>query len=223
VGRQKVRRVDSSQELEAFYSSFSHLDRLVSVLVWVVGGDTSLQIVGSFCSTDNVVRASFTARKRLQSPRLAGTGVAVEAVPIPELEEPSRRLLRRLQFRGISEIEFKRDERDGGLYLIEINPRHWDQHGLGTAVGVNLSEALYRDATGQPARAMRQSNERKTWIGDIEFFRHVREALKGRAPARDISLFFESNKVPSVFDWSDLRPFLALLRQLTFKRWGGRA
>jgi hypothetical protein len=70
---------------------------------------------------------------------------------------------------------------------------------------------------------MRQANERKTWIGDIEFFRYVREVLKGRAPARDISLFLESNKVPSVFDWSDLRPFLALLRQLTFKRWGGRA
>jgi len=211
VGRQKVRRVDSFEELEEFYASFSHLDPLVSVQEWVEGGETSLQIFGSYCSADHEVRAFFTARKRLQSPRLAGTGVAVEAVPIPDLEESSRRLLRRLQFQGISEIEFKRDERDGRLYLIEINPRHWDQHGLGTAVGVNLSEALYRDATGQPARAMRQSFERKTWIGDIEIFRYVVDVLRGRAPPRYLSLLFEANKVPSIFEVSDLRPFLAVL------------
>jgi len=223
VGRQKVRRVDSLQELEAFYASFSHLDPLVSVQEWVEGGETNLAIFGSYCSADHEVRAFFTARKRLQSPRLAGTGVAVEAVPIPELEQPSRRLLRRLQFRGISEIEFKRDERDGRLYLIEINPRHWDQHGLGTAVGVNLSEALYCDATGQPSPTMRQSSVPKTWIGDVEILRYVGDVLKGRVPARDLLVLFEANKVPSIFDWSDLRPFLAVLRLLTFKRLGNWA
>jgi predicted ATP-grasp superfamily ATP-dependent carboligase len=222
VGRQKVRRVESFEELEEFYASFSHLDPLVSVQEWVEGGETNLQIFGSYCSADHEVRAFFMARKRLQSPRLAGTGIAVEAVPIPDLEEPSRRLLRRLQFRGISEIEFKRDERDGRLYLIEINPRHWDQHGLGTSVGVNLSEALYRDATEQPARAMRQSSARKTWIGDIELFRYVVDVIRGRAPARDVSQLFEANMVPSIFEWSDLRPFLAVLGLLTTKRWGNR-
>lgn len=211
VGRQKVHRVESFEELEEFYASFSHLDPLVSVQEWVEGGETNLQIFGSYCSADHEVRAFFTARKRLQSPRLAGTGIAVEAVPIPDLEEPSRRLLRRLQFQGISEVEFKRDERDGRLYLIEINPRHWDQHGLGTAVGVNLSETLYRDATDQPARAMRQASARKTWIGDIELFRYVVAVIRGRAPARDVSLLFEANMVPSIFDRSDLRPFLAAL------------
>jgi predicted ATP-grasp superfamily ATP-dependent carboligase len=94
---------------------------------------------------DHKVLASFTARKRLQYPPLAGTGVVVEALPIGEIVAPSKSLLAALQFHGISEIEYKRDTRDGTLNLIEINPRHWDQHGLGTAVGVNLSEAACRD------------------------------------------------------------------------------
>jgi predicted ATP-grasp superfamily ATP-dependent carboligase len=142
---------------------------------------------------------------------LAGTGVAVEATLLPHLEEPSRALLRKLEYYGISEIEFKRDQRDGRLYLIEINPRHWDQHGLGTAVGVNLSEALYRDATGQPGRELHQSSMRKVWIGDAELTRHIARVLQGKAPAKDLSILFESNKMPSVFSWSDLGPFLRML------------
>ena len=220
VGRLKVRRVESFRELEELYESFSRLDPLISVQEFVEGGETNLLIFGSYCSADHEVSAFFTARKRLQSPRLAGTGVAVEAVRLPELEVPSRRLLGRLKFRGISEIEFKRDERDGRLYLIEINPRHWDQHGLGTAVGVNLSEALYRDATGQCPRMMRQSSIRKVWIGEGELMRHVVRVLRGRAPVRDLSILFEANILPSIFDWSDLRPFLALLG-LPAKKWRG--
>jgi len=223
VGRLKVRRVESYRELEELYESFSRLDPLISVQEFVEGGETNLLIFGSYCSADHEVSAFFTARKRLQSPRLAGTGVAVEAVQLPELEVPSRRLLSRLKFRGISEIEFKRDERDGRLYLIEINPRHWDQHGLGTAVGVNLSEALYRDATGQRPRTMHQSSIRKVWIGDGELMWHVIRVLQGRAPVRDLSVLLEANKLPSIFNWSDLRPFLALLGFPAVKRRGGRA
>lgn len=211
VGREKVFRVDSFRELESRYRSFSKLDPLVSVQEWVNGEDHNLEVFGSYCSRENEVLASFTARKLLQWPRLAGTGVAVEAVPLPDLEAPARALLHRLKFYGISEIEFKRDERDGRLYLIEINPRHWDQHGLGTGVGVNLSEALYRDVTAQPARGMKQSSERKIWMGDGELARYVLRVVQRKAPVKDLSILFKANKFGSVFDWKDLRPFLSLI------------
>ena len=211
VGSQKVRLVSSFAELKSFYQSFSHIDPLVSVQEWVPGDDKNLLVFGSYCAANHEVTASFTARKLLQSPRLAGTGVAVQALQLPDLEEPARELLRRLQFHGISEIEFKRDERDGRIYLIEINPRHWDQHGLGTAVGVNLSEALYRDATGQPARHMWQSGSPRVWIGDLEVIKHFAWVLRGYAPVKDLAVFFVPNKMPSVFSLDDLRPFCSLL------------
>lgn len=211
VGRQKVALVESYATLENFYRSFAHLDPLASVQEWIPGEDHNLLIFGSYCSNAHEAIGWFTARKLLQSPRHAGTGVAVEALQLPELEQPSKALLKRLKFRGISEIEFKRDERDGRLFLIEINPRHWDQHGLGTAVGVNLSEALYRDVTGQPARVMNQTSSRKIWVGDIELMSHVARVLLGRAPVRDLSVLLKPNKVPSVFSWTDPRPFLSLV------------
>lgn len=211
VGRQKALKLESYPALEAFYGKFSHLDPLVTVQEWIEGDEQHLQIFGSVCNKEHEVTAWFTARKRLQYPPLAGTGIVVEALPLPELERPSRELLRALAFRGISEIEYKRDARDGSLYLIEINPRHWDQHGLGAATGVNLSEALYRQATGQLPRAMRQADDPVLWIAEAEYARHLARCTLGRAPWRDVTLGFGKKRIWSVFDPADLNPLLMRL------------
>jgi predicted ATP-grasp superfamily ATP-dependent carboligase len=211
VGRQKALKVGSFEDLERFYRRFSDRDPVVSVQEWIEGGEEDLLIFGSVCSDRHEVLASFTARKRLQYPPLAGTGIVVEALPLPQLEKPSHDLLAAVKFRGISEIEYKRDRRTGKLYLIEINPRHWDQHGLGTQVGVNLSEALYRDATLQAPRAMQQGAERCLWIAEAEYARHLLRCLAGRAPLRDATLAFGARRTWTVFDRRDMRPFLSLL------------
>lgn len=209
VGRQKALKLESYSALQDFYRRFSDLDPVVSVQEWIEGGEPSLQIFGSVCDEKHEVAAWFTARKRLQYPPLAGTGIVVEALLLPELEEPSRALLRTLRFRGISEIEYKRDTRDGRLYLIEINPRHWDQHGLGAAAGVNLSEALYRDVTGQLQRPMQQRNDSVLWIAEAEYARHLARCVLGRAPWRDALLGLRGRRTWSLYDGSDIQPLLA--------------
>jgi len=209
VGRQKALKLESYSALESFYRGFSHLDPVVAVQEWIEGDEKDLQIFGSVCNARHEVAAWFTARKRLQYPPLAGTGIVVEALPLPELEEPSRSLLRTLGFRGISEIEYKRDARDGRLYLIEINPRHWDQHGLGAAAGVNLSEALYRDVTAQRKRLMQQRPDSVLWIAEVEYARHLARCALGRAPWRDALLGMSGKRTWSLYDASDLQPVLA--------------
>ena len=193
------------------YADFSALDPVVHVQEFIPGGERQLQIFGSYCGPDHEVVAYFTARKRLQYPALAGTGIVVEAIRLPELVEPSRRLLRALDFDGISEIEFKRDERDGRLYLIEVNPRHWDQHGLGNAVGVNLSEALYRDATHQPQRKMLQTDESVIWVAESEYLRHLVPCALGRAGWDNAGAAWGARRTWAVLDSKDPKPFLSLM------------
>lgn len=211
VGRQKAKYVSSFDELVAFYAGFSALDPVIQVQEWIPGSERQLQIFGSYCASNHDVAAYFTARKRLQFPALAGTGIVVEAIRLPELVEPSRRLLRALNFRGISEIEFKRDERDGRLYLIEVNPRHWDQHGLGNAVGVNLSEALYRDATHQPQREMLQTDESVIWVAEAEYLRYLLRCALGRTDWENAAAAWGARRTWAVLDSKDPKPFLALM------------
>lgn len=210
AGRQKAVKIATFAELQKFYAGITAMDPVATVQEWIPGTEKSLQIFGSYCGADHEVKAYFTARKRLQYPELIGTGIAVEALPLPELEQPSRRLLRELRFHGIAEIEYKVDDRDGRLNLIEVNPRHWDQHRLGTIVSVNLSEALYREMTGQPHRTMKQSERHGFWIAEAEFARHLARCLLGKASWRSARVGFGGLHTWSVFDVDDPKPFLSL-------------
>lgn len=211
VGRQKARRVDSFEELHDFYRAFSHLDPAITVQEWVQGDEENLLILGAYCNERSEIVCSFTARKRLQYPPLAGTGIVVEALPLPELLAPSVALLSALAFRGICEVEYKRDARDGQLYLIEVNPRHWDQHGLGTAVGVNLSEAMYRDLTGQPVRLMAQGQQTVLWIAEQEFAHRLLRSLRLHESWMDTRVVLGRARVWATYDSRDKGPFLSLL------------
>lgn len=211
VGRNKAVKFDSFADLARFHKGIATHDPRMTVQEWIPGGERSLLIFGSYCEAGGELTGFFTARKRLQTPALLGTGIVVEALRLPEIEAPSRALLKALEFRGVSEIEFKQDERTGELYLIEINPRHWDQHRLGAVVGVNLSEAAYRDATGQPPRPMRQREEPALWIAEQGFARHAARAVLGRAPLADIWEAWGARRTWGVLDLHDVRPFLAML------------
>ncbi|MFU8858770.1 MAG: hypothetical protein ACNA8S_17430, partial [Deferrisomatales bacterium] len=211
VGRSKASRFETFDELARFHKGVAPIDPHMTVQEWIPGGERSLLIFGSHCAAGGEPTAFFTARKRLQYPALLGTGIVVEALPLPELEAPSRALLKALDFHGISEIELKRHEGTGELHLIEVNPRHWDQHRLGTAVGVNLSEAAYRDATGQPPRPMPQQGKRALWVAEHGFARHAARALLGREPLGDLREVFGAKRTWGVLDPRDIRPFLAML------------
>lgn len=211
VGRQKAVKVETFDEFRALYDRVGPLEPQMLVQEWVPGGEEQLQIFGSYCARGGGVRAFFTARKRLQYPALLGTGIVVEALPVDGIEAPSRALLDAIGFHGISEIEYKRDPRDGTLYLIEINPRHWDQHQIGATVGVNLSAAAYADAIGRPIPEMRQREKPAVWVAEREFAEHVARALLGRAPLSDLGKIFLRRRTWSVFDSGDLGPFLAML------------
>ncbi len=142
----------------------------------IPGGDDTLWTVGSYASSDGSVPGIFCGRKLLQAP----TGVGTCRVGIAEWDDEAvdgaRRLLHELGFHGISQIEYKRDPRDGSLRLMEVNARLWQWHSLAAACGVDLVQMAYRDAVGEPvvARTTRAAGRRR-WVALV---RHVRESRR---------------------------------------------
>jgi predicted ATP-grasp superfamily ATP-dependent carboligase len=67
---------------------------------------------------------------------------------VPEIVDAALSLLREFGYFGLSQVEFKRDARDGRFRLMEINPRLWQWHGLAGACGVDLPRIAYSDLTG---------------------------------------------------------------------------
>ena len=96
-------------------------------------------------------------------PPLIGTCRVGEAVWVQDVVDAGLRLLRALGFHGISQVEFKRDPRDGRYKLMEVNPRLWQWHGLAAACGVDLPLIAYRDLTGEQVEPVSMNGARRTW------------------------------------------------------------
>ena len=154
--------IDSPGDLSRIYPSVADLGTLM-LQERVPGGDDELFSVGSYLDASSRPLAVFTGHKIRQHPAGAGSARFCVSRWDTELAEAGLRLLVELGYHGVSQVEFKRDARDGRYCLMEVNARHWMWHALSTACGVNLSLAAYRDAVGKPFLAPRQTDGLK-WI-----------------------------------------------------------
>jgi D-aspartate ligase len=101
------------------------------------GGETQFSFV-ALCDEGRPV-AYGTARRARQYPVDFGHGSTfVEMVDQPSVEEPSRRLLDKLGYTGLVELEFKRHPVGGQFKLLDVNPRAWAWHSLGRRAGVDF-------------------------------------------------------------------------------------
>ncbi len=160
--RRHVLEIGSRDELLRVYDKVRDCGTLMLQDI-VPGGDEELYTLGSYLDAQSRPLAQFTGHKLRQHPPQFGHVSMAVSVWVPELAEAGLRLLHELGYHGVSQVEFKRDPRDGAYRLMEINARHWMWHSLATACGVNLSLAAYRDAIGEPYMAPRQTDGAK-WV-----------------------------------------------------------
>jgi len=92
----------------------------------------------------------YTKRMIRRFPLTLGRGVYHVTDHVPGVQELSMKLLREVGLLGIANVEFKLDERDGQLKLIECNARFTGADCLLTASGLNLSLFVYNRLTGYP-------------------------------------------------------------------------
>jgi len=160
--RRHVLEIASRDELLRVYDKVRDCGTLMLQDI-VPGGDEELYSLGSYLDAQSRPLAQFTGHKlRQHPPRFGHVSMAV-SLWVPELAEAGLRLLHELGYHGVSQVEFKRDPRDGRYRLMEVNARHWMWHSLATACGVNLSLAAYRDAVGDHYVARRQTDGLK-WV-----------------------------------------------------------
>jgi D-aspartate ligase len=196
--REKSFRCENRPELaEAFERALPygpHVQELIP------GGDDQLYTFGSYVAQDGTLLGSFSGRKLRQTPPGTGTCRVAEAIWVDEVVEQGLAFVRGLGFHGISQVEFKRDPRDGRYKLMEINPRLWQWHGLATACGVDLPVIAYLDAIGQRPNPVRMTREGRRWA--IGF-------IPGTRPAVQLRPFVEALYAPD-----DRRPAFVYARRL---------
>ena len=88
-------------------------------------------------------RAALAQRRVITYPPSGGVGIVNETVEDPELIELALRLMKRMNWHGVAQVEFKKDD-NGVPRLMEINPKFWGTLELSIAAGMNFPYMLYR-------------------------------------------------------------------------------
>ena len=129
---------------------------------------------------------------------------------IPELAGHGQRFFRHLGFRGLGNIEFKLDVRDGILKMIECNARFTASDYLIACSGLELGLVVYRDLTGQPQALPASYRQGMTLWSPVEDFHAFRERRRnGELTFGRWLLSVLRPQVFQYFSWRDPMPGVA--------------
>ena len=104
----------------------------------------------------------FTGVKVRSWPRHVGATSCAYAVPNPMLADMAGRFCKEIGFKGIADLDFRLDRRDGKYKLLDFNPRLGNQFRLfQTAAGIDVVRALHLDMTGRIVPVSEQVSGRK--------------------------------------------------------------
>ncbi len=209
VGGQKAIPILDRDGLDAEYAKVAEVTTEVLVQELIPGESQQLASACTWIGPDSKPLAWFTAGIVLKYPDHLGTGCLVENRRIPEIEEPSFRLLHALGYHGMADVEYKQDPRDGQWKLIEINTRHWDWHQLGNASGVNVTRTAYTDLTGVPLPPVKPLGAGARWINEETFsFASARSIYWREKGIRDVLHEVSGPRMYGIFDPKDPLPFV---------------
>ncbi len=116
---------------------------------WIPGNMSRTFLIDGFVDRSGRLHAMVAGRRvRMDPPRLANTCSDV-TIPLEDVSDclPTlRTILAATDYRGIFNIEFKLDERDGEFKVIELNPRPFWLIGHIARAGLDLPWLSYLDA-----------------------------------------------------------------------------
>jgi predicted ATP-grasp superfamily ATP-dependent carboligase len=140
----------------------------------------------------------------------------VETIDSPEIEELSERFLKKIDYYGLVEVEFKKDPRDGQLKLLDVNARTWGFHALGAPAGVDFPYLQYADAVGETVAPSRG----KPGMGWLRLVTDIPTAsadlFSGHISWKEYWQSLRNTQIESVFSPDDLKPTLAELALLPY-------
>jgi predicted ATP-grasp superfamily ATP-dependent carboligase len=188
---------------------------------FLTGAEGRIYEVSGFVDPSGEAFVARAAMKLVQRPRRMGIGLCFEEAPLDEaLVDGIARLCREVGFYGVFNVEFLVTE--AGLFLIDFNPRMYNQMAFDVARGLPLPWLAYLGATGRQEALLAAAAEARAWQGPPRVFCNWfstmlllnAQVLAGAIPAADRErwrrwyLDHRDQAVDPVADRADWRPMV---------------
>jgi predicted ATP-grasp superfamily ATP-dependent carboligase len=207
VGHHKVIKANSAQELEEHYATLAEGEPRLMIQELVCGEDSRMHEFSAYCNERSEVVGAFVGRKLRLHPPEFGSASLVVSVWEPALVERVAQFLQNIGYRGLCNIEFKKDARDNEFKFIELNARYglWDC--LGIKCGMDLPWIAYCDMTGQPLPPQRDYRIGVKWLYlEKDIYAFLRCRRSGELTVSQWLASLRGEKQHALFAWDDPAP-----------------
>lgn len=186
----------------------------------IPGPDDRLCSYYTYLDEDGKNLINFTKRVIRRYPVNMGGSTYHITDKVPGVQELALALFRQVGLRGVANVEFKLDERDGQLKLIECNARFTAADCLLVASGVNLPLFVYNRLIGRtPSAPSEYRNGVRLWkpVGDFLAYRQL--SRMGLLTFKAWGSSVLHRQIFPVFRWNDPLPAIISGTRLVRHAW----
>ncbi len=196
----------------------------------IPGFDDHMMTYDSYIDKTGETTHYMTAQKQRQWPINFGASVFTKQKCIEELVEIGKPFMESIGYRGFSEIEFKKHQETGEVYVIEINVRITNFNSLINKVGINVPYITYCDLTGVkfPEKKYIKNDTGYSFIYGFEDILSILKYSKAGQKSiwQSLKISFSSRWAMAIFQINDLKPWLyfnyTLFEKVVKKIFGGK-
>ena len=176
---------------------------------YIPGGDDTVWMLNGYFDEHSDCLFSLTGKKIHQTPVYTGMTALGVCLPNPAIESATETLVRAVGYKGILDIGYRYDARDGLYKLLDVNPRLGATFRLFVGHnGMDVARAEYLHFTGQPVPVSNLCPGRKWVLEDADLASCVRYYRDGALNLRDWLGSYRGISECAWYAADDLVPFL---------------
>jgi predicted ATP-grasp superfamily ATP-dependent carboligase len=204
--------VRNKQELLDNYGAMAAAgDPNIMLQEYIPGGEDCNWMFNGYFDEHSECLFGLTGKKIRQNRPYAGItslGVCLDNVAV---HRSTTTFMKQIGYRGILDIGFRYDARDGLYKVFDINPRIGCTFRLFvSSTGMDVTRALYLNLTGQPIRAGAPLPGRKWVVEDLDLASAFRYWSDGNLGINQWIRSFRGVQEFGIFARDDLRPVLSM-------------
>jgi len=214
---------DAEELLRAYRQMESATGPNVMLQQYIPGSSQSVWMFNGYFDADSQCLFGATGVKlRQRGPHTGPTTLGL-CTPNPAVEEYTMRLMRAVGYRGILDLGFRHDVRDGAYKLLDVNPRLGGSFRLFAGHdGMDVLRALYLDLTGQPVPRSAPRHGRRWMVEPYDLVAAAQLHAERQLTVRRWLGSYRGVQETAWFDYRDPLPFLGMMAGMALSLPGRR-
>jgi predicted ATP-grasp superfamily ATP-dependent carboligase len=185
---------------------------------YIPGGDDSVWMFNGYFDGRSECLFGITGKKIHQTPVYTGMTALGICLPNTAVRDQTQRLVAATGYKGILDIGYRYDFRDGSYKLLDSNPRLGATFRLFVGAGeLDVVRAAYLDLTGQEVPDSAIISGRKWLLEDADIVSSWNYFRDGAVTPREWLRAYSGIREAAWFAADDLRPFASVCRRTCAK------